>query len=117
MLLWVSLPRTRVTLAIDTDLVPRVNLRVVRELVVSPLVTEVLPAAKLLSPNAMVVLLQQMEDLPQEMAYLVLRTEILPLVKEVLLDENVVPHSCFESFLDCLAALGLSLPTPAALSI
>lgn len=89
----------------------------VRELVVSPRVAEVLPTAKLVLPKIMVVLLQKIEDLPQEMAYLVLRIETLPLVKEVLLDENVVFHSWLESFLDCLAALGVLAPTSGLLSI
>lgn len=74
---------------------------------VSPRVTEVLPTAMLVLPKVTVVLLQVIEDLPQEMTYLVLRKEALPLVKEVLLDENVVFHSLLESFLDCLGALGV----------
>ncbi|KAF1379836.1 hypothetical protein PFLUV_G00180210 [Perca fluviatilis] len=80
----------RVALTTDTDLVPWVKVRVVRELVVSPRVTEVLPTAMLVSPKVMVVLLQKIDDLPQEMAYLVLSIENLPLVKEVLLDKNEV---------------------------
>ncbi|KAK9535280.1 hypothetical protein VZT92_007669 [Zoarces viviparus] len=40
-------------------------------------------------PKVTVVLLQEIENVPQEMAYLVLRIETLPLVKEVLLDRNV----------------------------
>lgn len=107
MLLCVSLPLMRVVLNTDTDLVPWVKVSVVRELVVSPRVTEVLPTATLVLPKITVVLLQKMEDLPQEMAYLVLRNETVPLVKEVLLDENVVFHSLLESFLDCLAAFGV----------
>lgn len=79
----------------------------VRELVVSPRVTDVLPTDMLVFPKVVVVLLQEIEDLPQEMAYLVLRNETLPLVKEVLLDENVVFHSLLESFLGCLDALGV----------
>lgn len=102
---------------IDTDLVPWVKVTLVRELVVSPRVTEVLPTAKPLLPNVTVVLLQEMAYLPQEMACLVLRTETLPLVKEVLLEENVVFHSWLESFLDCLAALGLVAPASAVPSI
>lgn len=51
------------------------------------------------------------------MAYLVLRIETLPLVKEVLLDENVVFHSLLESFLDCLAALGVLAPASEVFSI
>lgn len=101
----------------DTDLVPWLKVTLVRELVVSPRVSEVLLTAKPLLPSAMVLLLQEMQYLPQEMAYLVLRTEALPLVKEVLLDENVVFHSLLESFLDCLAALGLSAPVSAVFSI
>lgn len=101
----------------DTDLAPWVKVTLVRELVVSPRVSEVLLTAKPLLPKLMVVLLQQMQYLPQEMAYLVLRTETLPLVKEVLLDENVVFHSLLESFLDCVAALGLFAPASAAFSI
>ncbi|KAG7220610.1 hypothetical protein INR49_017864 [Caranx melampygus] len=46
-------------------------------------------------PKVTVVLLQEIEDLPQERAVLVLRIETLPLVKEVLLVENVVFHSLF----------------------
>lgn len=76
-----------------------------RELVVSPRVTEVLATVMLLLPKFIMVLLQENEDFPQEMNNLVLRNETLPLVKEVLLDENVVFHSLSESFLDCLAAL------------
>lgn len=105
----------RVVLTTDTDLVPWVKVRVVRELVVSPRVTEVVPAAKLVLPKVTVVLLQEMEDLPQEMAYLFLRIETLPLLKEVLLDENVVFHSLLESFLDCLPALGVSAPVSVVL--
>lgn len=111
------MPLMRVVLTIDTDLVPWVKVSVVRELVVSPRVTEVLPTAKLVLPKVTVVLLQEMDDLPQEMAYLVLRIETLPLVKEVLLDENVVFHSLLESFLDCLTALGVFPPASAVLSI
>ncbi len=107
----------RVVLTTDTDLVPWVKVRVVRELVVSPRVTEVVPTAKLVLPNLTVVLLQEMEDLPQEMAYLVLRIETLPLLKEVLLDENVVFHSLLESFLDGLPALGVSAPVSVLLPI
>lgn len=117
MLLCLSLPLMRVVLTRDTDLVPWVKVSVVRELVVSPRVTEVLPTAKLVLPKVAVVLLQEMDDLPQEMAYLVLRIESLPLVKEVLLDENVVFHSLLESFLDRLTALGVFFPASAVLSI
>lgn len=117
MLLCVSLPLMRVILTTDTDLVPWVKVSVVRELVVSPRVTEVFPTAKLVLPKVTVVLLQEMDDLPQEMAYLVLRIETLPLVKEVLLDENVVFHSLLESFLDCLTALGVFPLASAVLSI
>lgn len=101
------MPLMRAVLTTDTDLVPWVKVTVVRELVVSPRVTEVLPTAKLMLPKVMVVLLQEIEDLPQEMTYLVLRTETLPLVKEVLLDENVVFHSLLESFLCCLTSRGV----------
>ncbi|KAK5913804.1 hypothetical protein CgunFtcFv8_008296 [Champsocephalus gunnari] len=90
MLLCVSLPLMRVVLITDTDLVPWVKVRVARELVFSPRVTEVLPTATMVLPKVTVVLLQEIEELPQEMAYLVLRIETLPLVKEVLLDKNVV---------------------------
>lgn len=107
MLLCVSWPLTRVVLTTDTDLVPWLKVRVVSELVVSPRVTEVLPTATLVLPKVTVVLLQEIEDLPQEIMYLVLRIDTLPLVKEVLLDENVVFHSLLESFLGCLAALGV----------
>lgn len=117
MLLCVSLPLTRVVLNTDTDLVPWVKVRVVRELVVSPRETEVLPTAMLVLPKIVVVLLQEIEYLPQEMAYLFLRIETLPLVKEVLLDENVVFHSLLESFLDCLAALGVLALASGVLSI
>ncbi|KAK5856033.1 hypothetical protein PBY51_007656 [Eleginops maclovinus] len=80
MLLCVSLPLMRVALITDTDLVPWVKVRVLRELVFSPRVTEVLPTATLVLPKVTVVLLQEIEELPQEMAYLVLRIETLPLV-------------------------------------
>lgn len=90
---------------------------VVRELVVSPRVTEVVPTATLRLHKVTVVLLQEIDDLPQEMAYLVLRIETLPLVKEVLLDKNVVFHSLLESFLDCLAALGVLARASGVLSI
>lgn len=111
------MPLMRVVLTQDTDLVPWVKVTVVRALVVSPRVTEVVPTAKPVLPNFMLVLLQEMEDLPQEMAYLVLRSEILPLVKEVLLDENVVFHSLLESFLDCLPAFDDLALASAVLSI
>lgn len=117
MLLCLSLPLIRVVLTTDTDLVPWLKVRVVRELVVSPRVTEVLPTAKPMLPKVAVVLLQETADLPQEMANLVLRIETLPLVKEVLLVESVVFHSLLESFLDCLAALGDFAPALAVLSI
>lgn len=90
---------------------------VVRELVISPRVTEVVPTAMLTLPKVMVVLFQEIEDLPQEMAYFVLRIETLPLVKEVLLDENEAFHSLLESFLDPLAALGVFVPATGVLSI
>lgn len=111
------MPLMRVVLTKDTDLVPWVKVTVVRVLVVSPRVTEIMPRAKPLVPSVMPVLLQEMEVLPQEMAYLVLRNETLPLVKEVLLDENVVFHSLLESFLDCLAAFGCFALPSAVLSI
>ncbi|MED6235825.1 RUN domain-containing protein 3A, partial [Ataeniobius toweri] len=60
-----------------------------KELVVSPRVTEVLATVMLLLPKVTMVLLQENEDFPQEMNNFVLRNETLPLVKEVLLDENV----------------------------
>lgn len=107
----------RMVLTTDTDLVPWVKVSVVRELVVSPRVTEVVPAVTVVMPRVTVVLLQEMDDLPQEMAYLVLKSETLPLVKEVLLDENVVSHSLLESFFDCLASLGVSAPATRVLSI
>lgn len=106
-----------VVLTKDTDLVPWVKVTVVRVLVVSPRVTEMMPTAKPLLPSVMPVLLQEMEVLPQEMAYLVLRNETLPFVKEVLLDENVVFHSLLESFLDCFAAFGSFALLSAVLSI
>lgn len=117
MLLCVSLPLTRVVLTTDTDLVPWLKVRVMRVLVVSPRVTEVLPTATLVLPKVTVFLLQEIEYLPQEIMYLVLRIETLPLVKEVLLDENVVFHSLLESFLDCLAALSVSALASGVLSI
>lgn len=113
MLLCFLVPLMNVVLNTDTDLVPWVKVTVVRELVFSPRVMEVLPTAKPVMPKVMVVLLQEIEYLPQEMAYLVLRIKTLPLVKEVLLDENVVFHSLLESVLDCLVALGV----PGLLSI
>lgn len=111
------MPLVRVVLIMDTDLVPWVKVTLVRELVVSPRVSEVLLTATPLLPKATVVLLQEMQYLPQEMAYLVLRTETRPLVKEVLLEENVVFHSLLESFVDRLAALGLFVPVSAVFSI
>lgn len=74
---------------------------------VSPRVTEVTATVMLLLPKVTVVLLQENEDFPQEINNFVLRNETLPLVKEVLLDENVVFHSLLESFFDCLAVLGV----------
>lgn len=85
----------------------------VREVVVSPRVMEVLATVKPQTPRVMEVRLQEKEYLPQEKTYLVLKIKNLPLVKEVLLDENVVCHSLLESFLDCLVALGV----PGLLSI
>lgn len=85
----------------------------VREVVFSPRVMEVLAADKPQMPRVMVVRLQEIEYLPQEKTYLVLKITNLPLVKEVLLDENVVCHSLLESFLYFLAALGV----PGLLSI
>lgn len=117
MLLCLSLPLMRVVLTTDTDLVPWVKVTVMREVVVSPRVTEVSPTAILILHKVTVVLLQEIEDLPQEMAYLVLRIETLPLVKEVLLDENVVFHSLLESFLDCFAALGVLVLASGVFSI
>lgn len=117
MLLCVSVPLMRVVLNTDTDLVPWAKVSVVSELVVSPRVTEVLPNAMWMLPKVTVVLLQEIENLPQEMAYLVLRIETLPLVKEVLLDRNVVFHSLLASFLDCLAPLGVLAPASGFLSI
>lgn len=110
------MPLVRVVLTTDTDLVPCVKVRVVRELVVSPRVTEVLPTVTLVFPKVTVVLLQEIEVFPQEMAYLVLRMETLPLVKVVLLDKNVVFHSLFESVLGCLAVLGVFAAAPDILS-
>lgn len=104
-------------MVMDTDLVPWVRVTMVREVVLSPRVTEILPTAKPLLPKVRVVLLQERQYLPQEMAYLVLRTETLPLVKEVLLDENVVFHSLLESLLDGVAARGLFAPAAALFSI
>lgn len=101
----------------DTDLVPWVKVTLVRELVVSPRVSEVLLAVTPLLPKARVVLLQQMQYLPQEMAYLDLRTESRPLVKEVLLEEKVVFHSLLEALVERWAALGLFGPGPALGSI
>lgn len=88
-----------------------------REVVISPRVTEVVPTATLKLPRFIVVLLQAIEYLPQVMPYLVLRIETLPLVKDVLLDENVVFHSLLESFLGCLSALGVLALASGVLSI
>lgn len=85
----------------------------VREVVFSPRVMEVLVTETPQAPKVIVVRLQEIEYLPQEKMYLVLKIKNLPLVKEVLLDENVVCHSLLESFLDCLVALGV----PGLLSI
>lgn len=98
------MPLTRVVLITDTDLVPKVKVSVTRELVVSPRVTEVFTTLVLALPKVTVVLLQEIADFPQEMLYLVLWIKNLPLVKEVLLDVNVVFHSLLESFFHCLAA-------------
>jgi len=107
----------RVVLTTDTDLVPWVKVSLLRELVVSPRVIEVLPNAMLMLHKVRVVLLQEIEYLPQEMAYLVRRIETLPLVKEVLLDRNVVSHSFLASFLDCLASSGVVALASGFLSI
>ena len=98
----------------DTDLAPWLKVRVVRVLVVSPLVTEVFPTATVVLPRVTVVRLQDTEDLPQAMAYLVFRREALPRVKEVLLDRNAVFHSSsFESFLGGFAeAAGAAAVAP-----
>ncbi|KAK9535279.1 hypothetical protein VZT92_007669 [Zoarces viviparus] len=84
----------RVVLNTDTDLVPWAKVSVLRELVVSPRVTEVLPKAMWMLPKVTVVLLQEIENVPQEMAYLVLRIETLPLVKETFLrlDIKALPN-------------------------
>lgn len=84
---------------------------------VSPRVTEVLPTAMLVFPKVTVVLLQQMEDLPQEMMYVVLRIATLPLVKEVLLEEKEVFHSLLESFFGGLAVLAAFALASGVLSI
>lgn len=107
----------RVVLITDTDLVPWVKVKVTRELVVSPRVTEVLPIATVVFPKLAVVLLQETEDLPQEMAYLVFRIETLPLVKEVLLDKYAVFHSSAESFFDGFAGLDALALASGVLSI
>lgn len=75
-----------------------------RELVVSPRVTVVFTTLVPALPKVTMVLIQEIADFPQEMKYLVLWIKNLPLVKEVLLDVNVVFHSLLESFLNCLAA-------------
>ena len=85
----------------------------VREVVVSPRVMEVLATDTLQMPRVIVVRLQKIAYLPQEKTYLVLKITNLPLVKEVLLEENVVCHSLLESFFDCFDALGV----PGLLSI
>uniref|UniRef100_A0A1A8GJ08 Protein kinase C binding protein 1, like n=1 Tax=Nothobranchius korthausae TaxID=1143690 RepID=A0A1A8GJ08_9TELE len=79
------LSKATVVLITDTDLLPKVRIRVTRELVVSPRVTEVLTTFMPLLPKVTVVLLQEIEDFPQAMKYLVLRIRNLPLVKEVFL--------------------------------
>lgn len=105
----VCLPLVRLDLTTDTDFSPWVKVRVVRELVVWSRVTEVFPMVTVIFPRVAVVLLHETEDLPQEMAYLVFRIKILPLVKLVLLDRNVTFHSSssVKSFFDVLVALGV----------
>lgn len=88
-----------------------------RELVISPLVMDVLTTATPVLPKVAVLLLQETEDLPQEKAYLVLRIETLPLVKEVLLDGNVVFHSLLESLFNCVDVLGVFALAAGDLSI
>ena len=85
------------------------KVRVVRELVVWSRVTEVFPMVTVIFPRVAVVLLHETEDLPQEMAYLVFRIKILPLVKLVFLDRKVTFHSSssVKSFFDVLVALGV----------
>lgn len=80
-------PLLRVVLTTDAHLVPWVKVSVVMVLVVPPRVTEVLPMDTPLFPKISVLLLQEMENWPQEMAYLVPSRESFPLLKEVLLDE------------------------------
>lgn len=80
---------------------------------VSPRVMEVLATDKPQMPKVTVVRLQEIAYLPQEKTYFVLEIKNLPLVKEVLLDENVVCHSLLESFLDCFVPFGV----PGLLSI
>lgn len=106
MFLLVWFPLVKVVLTTNTDLVPWLRVIVLKVLVVSPRVTEVLPVATVVLPKVTVVRVQEIDDVPQERAYLVLRTEILPLVKEVLLDRKLVFHSLPESRSDFFAGLG-----------
>lgn len=101
----------------DTDLAPWRKVSVLKELVFSPRVTEVVPIVTLVLPKVMVVLVQEIDDFPQEMAYLVLRTKDVPLVKVVLLDRKVVFHSPLDSLFDVFAGLGVLALVSGVLSI
>lgn len=115
----VCLPLVRLDLTTDTDFSPWVKVRVVRELVVWSRVTEVFHMVTVIFPRVTVVLLHETDDLPQEMAYLVFRIKILPLVKLVLLDRKVTFHSSssVKSFFDVLVALGVLALASELLSI
>lgn len=104
-------------LTTDTYLSPWRKVSVVRELVVPPRVTEVVPTVTLMLPKVKVVLVQEMDDVPQEMAYLVLRNAVVPLEKLVLLDRKVVFQSPRESLFNVFAGLGVLVLGSGFLSI
>lgn len=101
----------------DTYLSPWRKVSVLRELVVPPRVTEVVPIVTLLLPKVKVVLVQEMEDVPQERPYFVRRNEVVPLEKAVLLDRKVVFQSPRESLFDVFAGLGVLFLASGLLSI
>lgn len=105
MFLLVLLPLVRVVLTMNRDLSPWPRLNVLKALVLSPRVTEVFPIAMVFLPIVKVFLVQEIDDFPQDRAYLVLRTKVLPLVKVVLLDKKLVVHSPPESLFDFFPGL------------
>lgn len=105
MFLLVLLPLVRVVLTMNRDLSPWPRLNVLKALVLSPCVTEVFPIAMVFLPIVKVFLVQEIDDFPQDRAYLVLRTKVLPLVKVVLLEKKLVVHSPPESLFDFFPGL------------